>query len=68
MEIDDEQADENMGEDEFEADEMNQLFFDYTVATYNAFMEGADEFTAIDQQLISYLGKKPLDSSLKLSI
>lgn len=58
MEVDDEQAEENADQDGFEADEMNQLFFDYTVATYNAFMEGADEFSAIDQQLTSYLGRR----------
>lgn len=36
--------------------DMNDLFYAYTVTTYNEFMNGADEFTETDAKLKSVFG------------
>lgn len=40
-----------------QADELSLLFYDYTSATYSAFMDGADEFSGIDAELKGMIGK-----------
>jgi SMC interacting uncharacterized protein involved in chromosome segregation len=41
--------------DEEESDD--SIFFSFTISTYNAFLQGSDDFSAMEQELEAIFGK-----------